>query len=145
MRRLHIEDEWAEALGKGLRPAGMDEQGGVPRRQEPNGRVDVAAWKRCAWEIEQLPTLLVAVRPQPQPLGGRAERRHGHAGPVRRVHERRRAEPGEVAAQEMLEADLLVDGGGPQPALGRCEQVSTSPLPGSGRRHPYEIDEWSSA
>src|SRR5205823_9757448 len=132
--------ERPEGLGKNLSPPRVNEQRGIPRRQEPGGRGGAPAGQRRAREVEQLLSLLVAEPAQRQALRRGTERRHRHAGPVGGVSQPRRAEAAEVAPEEVLERPLLFGRRGAEPVVRRREEVRPAAIPGSGGRNPDEID-----
>ena len=65
MRRLDVEDARAVSLGQDARPAGVNEQGRVPGRQEPDRRRRRWVRKRRPRQVEQLSRYLDFIRLDP--------------------------------------------------------------------------------
>jgi len=121
-------------------PAGVDEQGRVPGRQEAWRCRRVGRGKRGTGQVEQFLAVLVPEPPQLHAFESRldvADREHGPVGDVRL---RRRPERGQVAADEQREPFLAGDVLIADPVLGRRVKVGAPLLPGSGGRHPDEVE-----
>ena len=97
------EDPRPMLLGEDTRPPRVDEEDGVPGRQETHRRGRLGMRERRAREVEELAARLVAEAAQRQPLERRCDVARLHASPAGDVAARRRPEPAEVPADEMVE------------------------------------------
>ncbi len=139
MRGPDVEDAAAVALGQDLGAPGVHQQVGVPGGQEAGRGRRALLGQGRAGQVEQLPALLVAEPAGPDPLQHRAQRGQGQAGPAAQVAEGRRAEPGQVAADQVLEGVGLGDPPGPEPVGGQPVEVGPAALPGARRRDPDHV------
>ena len=134
-----VEDPAPVALGEELGAPGVDQQVGVPGGQEAGRGRGGRVGQRGLGQVEQLGALLVAEAAGPDPLQHRPQPGQGQAGPAAQVGQGRRAEPGQVAADQVLEGLVLVDPPGAEPVGGQAVQVGPAPLPGARRRHPDHV------
>ena len=77
----------------------------------------------------------------PDPLQHRPQPGQGQAGPGAQVGQGRRPEPGQVAADQVLEGLVGVGRPGAEPVGGQAVQVGPAPLPGARGRNPDHVDE----
>src|SRR5213078_2377898 len=100
--RPGVEYERPIPLGDEPGPARMDEQGGIPNRQEADGRGRVGIRERRSREVEELLAILAAEASQAKARERRREVSDRQPGPVRDGSARRRAEAAQVAADEQV-------------------------------------------
>src|SRR5918999_5736272 len=81
VRRLRVEHSRSIFLRKDLGPAGVRQERGVPRRQEPDGRRGLPVGQGGPREVEQLAAALVAEPAKRQPAYHRTEYRRREPGP----------------------------------------------------------------
>lgn len=101
--------------------------------------------KRCARKIDQLPSLGIFEPAQLHICDDRAKRCDLEAGPVGDVGDRRRPEAAQVAARQVFDPRTLVVLIGADPVLGERVEVGSPFGPGSGGRHPNQVDPQSGA
>ena len=138
LRHPRREDARPVLLGEHAGPTYVDEQDGVPGRQEPNRRRSVGWRERRAREVEELAAGLVAEAPEPQPSERRAEVARLQSRPTARCRRATRGRTRPGTGERGGRARVLVDVLRPDPALGRARSGSpavapTFPTVGHGR------------
>ena len=140
MRGLRVEDQRPVVLRKNLRASSVDQQGGVPGRQETHRsrRVGIRSWR--ARKVEELFTVLIAKAPQRDLLHDGAKFRGRDSGPARDVADRCRPEGSQIAPDEVLESDRFGMRRGSNPAIRAGVEVRAALLPGSRRWNPNHVE-----
>ena len=126
-------------FGEDLRPSFVDEQGGVPGREEPDRGRGVAVGEWCSRKIVEHLAAFAPESTQPHPREASFEARGWHAGPARDLLRRGRAEPTEVPSDQELDALRLVDLRYIGPPVGQAVEIGAPPLPGPGGRDADQI------
>src|SRR2546430_16472489 len=104
MRGLRVEDQRPVVLRKNLRASSVDQQGGVPGRQETDRsrRIGVRSWR--ARKVEQFLTGLITKAPQRDLLHDSAQFRGRDSGAARDAADRCRPEGSRITPDEVLES-----------------------------------------
>ena len=124
LRRPRVEDLGAVLLRQDQGAAAVDEQRGVPGRQEARRGRGVGVGQRQSRQVDERPARLVAEAAQLHALDGVVHGRRRQAGPVGDVGGRARPEALEVARDQQLEP------------LGRRRRASRRASPPRPRRRP---------
>ena len=106
LRDLDVEDPLPVVLRQDQGSARVDEQRGVPGRQEPHRHGGCGIGDGPAREVHQGFPVLAQEPPDADPFERRIHRRERHTGEARDVLARGGPEPGEVAPNQDLEAGV---------------------------------------
>jgi hypothetical protein len=140
-----VEDAVAVALREDLRASTVDEERRVPHRQEAHRRRRVLGRQRQAREVDELLALLVLEAAQLEALENTRDVRLRDPGPACDVVGPRRAEPGEVPANQNLDPLMLADLLRAHPVLGERVDVGAAAIPGPRGRYADEVEEEADA
>ena len=150
VRRPDAEDPRAILLAQDDGPAGVDEQQGLPRADEPDDRriaVVVSGWGAAVWQVDEHLAVLGAEPAQRQALERRGDVARRHPRPQGDLVDRRRPEAGRGsdARGGPWRRSSSRSGSGTDPRLGERVQIGPAALPRPRRRDPDEIEERADA